>query len=635
MSSNPDFLPVRLNNTSYLIDTTQYQRTTIPVSRQQRDNSKEPGENTLDTTGAWVRSQTDWSQGAGQLYLDNDDSDRRRFYRSEGIDVWTKGQLTLLNQATNVVTGTTFTSDEIIVERFGTSVFVANGTNVSSTGNPTGSSPVWAAVTTTAAVKDMTSDGSFVYYAQGSVLQRLAIGSSGAATNFGSLTPDIIQMAAGRLVAADANNIYELDSTGAKVSGSLDYTLPFSTSTWVSVTAGVNGIYAAGNTDSTGTIYFVGVNDTSGLLKTPVISGSLPRNESINKILSYNNLLLIATSKGLRLGLIDTSSSGVTIGPVIDASNVNQPLGGAAHSLETDGQFIWWGSAYGNTYRANLSTFTSALVPAYAADVRALSTAATSLVKSIVRIDDKVFLGVKTSGVSVLNREAFDETKVPTGFLIAGEVTWSTVVSKLLRSGVIDLDRTQYENTTIEYRQSSTDYNQNLYTYQYGAPSSVSVGSISLTAKNNNNHSAVLPNMLTGIPQVFTFAAGDNTSINFDITIDLTRGVSPITSAPILHDWACTAVAVPDRIDEIIVPIILKHSVTTGRNTGASKHFDSNAQFTELRNLMETGTSIEYQEGDRLETVTIERLQMTATRLSDSGSWWEGTLIARLLTVPS
>ena len=272
MSSNPDFLPVRLNNTSYLIDTTQYQRTTIPVSRQQRDNSKEPGENTLDTTGAWVRSQTDWSQGAGQLYLDNDDSDRRRFYRSEGIDVWTKGQLTLLNQATNVVTGTTFTSDEIIVERFGTSVFVANGTNVSSTGNPTGSSPVWAAITTTAAVKDMTSDGSFVYYAQGSVLQRLAIGSPGAATNFGSLTPDIIQMAAGRLVAADANNIYELDSAGAKVSGSLDYTLPFATSTWESVTAGVNGIYAAANTDSTGTIYFVGVNDTSGLLKTPVIS---------------------------------------------------------------------------------------------------------------------------------------------------------------------------------------------------------------------------------------------------------------------------------------------------------------------------------------------------------------------------
>ena len=79
MAFNPEYLPVELNGETYAIDTTMYRRTTVPVSRQQRDNSREPGENTLDTTGAWVRSQTDWSYGAGQLYLDNEDSDRRRF----------------------------------------------------------------------------------------------------------------------------------------------------------------------------------------------------------------------------------------------------------------------------------------------------------------------------------------------------------------------------------------------------------------------------------------------------------------------------------------------------------------------------------------------------------------------------
>ena len=50
---------------------------------------------------------------------------------------------------------------------------------------------------------------------------------------------------------------------------------------------------------------------------------------------------------------------------------------------------------------------------------------------------------------------------------------------------------------------------------------------------------------------------------------------------------------------------------------------------------MESGNSLSYKEGSRSETVTIERLEMQPERLSDDGSWWEGTLMARLLTVPT
>ena len=49
MSFNAESLPIELNGVSYLVDTAEYRRTTVPVSRQQRDNSREPGENTLDT----------------------------------------------------------------------------------------------------------------------------------------------------------------------------------------------------------------------------------------------------------------------------------------------------------------------------------------------------------------------------------------------------------------------------------------------------------------------------------------------------------------------------------------------------------------------------------------------------------
>jgi len=91
---------------------------------------------------------------------------------------------------------------------------------------------------------------------------------------------------------------------------------------------------------------------------------------------------------------------------------------------------------------------------------------------------------------------------------------------------------------------------------------------------------------------------------------------------------------VPDRIDEIIVPVILKREVITSRASGSPQRFASGDSFTVLRNLMESGAQLIYKEGTRTDTVTIERLEMSAERLSDDGSWWEGTLMVRLLTVP-
>ena len=152
MSFNAESLPVELDGVSYLVDTTQYRRTTVPVARQQRDNSREAGENTLDTTGAWVRSQTDWSLGAGQLYLDNEDSDRKRFYSSSGIDIWTKGQITLL-PVTETPTGTntpSFTTGEIFTLAVTNSsgveyIYVGQANKLFWATSPAGSSPTWNA----------------------------------------------------------------------------------------------------------------------------------------------------------------------------------------------------------------------------------------------------------------------------------------------------------------------------------------------------------------------------------------------------------------------------------------------------------------------------------------------------------
>lgn len=641
MAFNSELLPIELNGVSYAIDTEVYRRTTVPVSRQQRDNSKEAGENTLDTTGAWVRSQTDWSYGAGQLYLDKEDSDRRRFYSSQGVDVWTRGQITLLPTTEDAASSLTLGTEDLIVKRFvatdGTEyIYLASDSNIFYSSNG-GTS--WATFSVTNNITSITSDGTSVYIARETNTPLTAtLGSSTTAAYGHSLHPDILAVVAGRMIGADANSIFELDSSGAKVSSSLDFSFSLTSTTWVDVTAASNGIYAAANADNTGSLYYVGVSNTDGTLISPTIAASLPRNESINAIISYAGLIGIATSVGFRLALIDQNSSGLTLGPAIDT-------GGEVYSLEADGKFMWFGTDNAQVYRADLSRFTETLVPAYASDLQMSgSVAAGDKVTSITRLNNsgnpKLFLSVnKNSGAGVLFRESYTGVKVASGELIVGECMWSTVVPKLLRSGVIDLDRSQYERSKTAYRKGSTGYVDASTTYTLGAETTTAAGKIRLKAVNRQNTAAYIPSqtgtLTTGNAETFVFPTDELTAVSYDLTIELERAASPTTSSPICHDWQMTAVAVPRRIDEIILPVFLKREVRTARGSGINQTLAAKTTFDSLRSLMESGQAISYKEGDRTETVTIERLEMQPERLSDDGGWWEGTLLIRLLTVPS
>jgi len=636
MAFNSEYLPVELNGVSYAVDTSAYRRSTIPVARQQRDNSREPGENTLDTTGAWVRSQTDWSYGAGQLYVDNEDSDRRRFFSSDGIDIWTKGEITLLPTTEDAAAAETFGTEDLIVKRFvqGSSnteyIYVASSASVfysSTNGNS------WATFSVTNNITSLTCDGESVYIGRETTNapQKATLGTS-TATAYGTETPDLLGVVAGRMIGAQNNSIYELNAAGAKASSSLDYSLPFTSSTWVALTAAANGIYAAANTDNTGSIYYIGVNNTDGTLRTPTIAVSLPRNETINDIVSYAGLVGIATSKGFRLGLINQQSSGITVGPVIDT-------GGAAFALEAEGQYMWWGCDNAQTYRADLALFTETLVPAYASDLKMSGTIAIGdKVTSIVRTNNsKLFIAInKSSGASKLFRESLTGEKVETGSLIAGECTWSTVVPKLLRSGTIDLDRSQYERAKTAYR-TATGYVAST-PYTLGAPTAEAAGKIRLKAVNSSNTAAYIPSSTgsldTGEPTTFVFPSDELTAISYDLTIELDRSSTNNAVSPICHDWQLTAVAVPKRIDEIILPIVLRQEIKTARGSGKNQRLDAKATFDSLRADMDSGLSMTYKEGDRTDTVTIERLEMQSERLSDDGGWWEGTLLVRLLTVP-
>ena len=76
-------------------------RQTAPFRKEQFDNGQEPGEQSL--TGWWLRSQMSFHSGAGINFYDpltNDENGHYRFADSKGVDVWTKGQVTLLKETT-------------------------------------------------------------------------------------------------------------------------------------------------------------------------------------------------------------------------------------------------------------------------------------------------------------------------------------------------------------------------------------------------------------------------------------------------------------------------------------------------------------------------------------------------------
>jgi hypothetical protein len=88
-------------------DDAPYRRVTAQYRKQQIDQSREPGEQTL--TGWWLRSQSSFHYGQGIKFFEpiQDESLRFQYTESKGLDVWTKGQATLLkaSDSQHIITG--------------------------------------------------------------------------------------------------------------------------------------------------------------------------------------------------------------------------------------------------------------------------------------------------------------------------------------------------------------------------------------------------------------------------------------------------------------------------------------------------------------------------------------------------
>ena len=207
-SDVPGIFQVAINGHGYIIDPKQYDRTTVPLRRESTDESVEPGEQTLNTGGAWKRSQDNWFLGAGQEYLDNrfafvsvyvhsgeDPSVRTRFWRSKGVNPWEFGNLTLLNNYTvaeaNAAGGKCIAVGDLF--------YFWDGTTLRSTDDPSQASITWSTIAyppggSWPAIESWTTDGFNLYIAVGSGgIVQVPNGSGGTVMRPAAPTISVVQ----------------------------------------------------------------------------------------------------------------------------------------------------------------------------------------------------------------------------------------------------------------------------------------------------------------------------------------------------------------------------------------------------------------------------------------------------------
>jgi hypothetical protein len=311
-------------------DEQPYRRVTAQYRKQQIDQTREPGEQTL--TGWWVRSQSSFHLGAGIKYFEpiQEESLRFQYTESKGVDVWTRGQATLLNTTASFYAGAA--PAQMIGVNDGTNdcIFVTDGTalkKITSAGSPTTITQAGTAST----IFSLTTDGSNYYFINGTKIHKGSVGATPADSeiyNTPSVTRATIRYVKQRLIAAIGPAIYELNAnaTGsAALPATPLYTHPNSSWVWSSISEGPQAIYISGY-DPNGTsssVFKVGIDATTPnslgfpTLETPTVIIDMPTGERINDFDVYLGLYaVLATSAGFRVGVSDATGD-IQYGPLL------------------------------------------------------------------------------------------------------------------------------------------------------------------------------------------------------------------------------------------------------------------------------------------------------------------------------
>jgi hypothetical protein len=311
-------------------DEQPYRRVTAQYRKQQIDQTREAGEQTL--TGWWVRSQSSFHLGAGIKFFEpqQEESLRFQYTESKGLDVFTRGQATLLNDTASFYAGAA--AAQLIGVNDGTDdcILVTDGTDLkkitSAAGTPTTITQAGAAST----IFSLTTDGSNYYFINGTRVHKGSVGAVPADAEIytaASTTRATIRYVKQRLILAKENVLYELDAnaSGSAVLPTALFTHPNASWVWSSIAEGPQAIYVSGY-DPNGTsssVFKIALDPTTSntlgfpTLETPTVIIDMPQGERINDFDVYLGVYaVLATNLGFRVGIANTTGD-IQYGPLL------------------------------------------------------------------------------------------------------------------------------------------------------------------------------------------------------------------------------------------------------------------------------------------------------------------------------
>jgi hypothetical protein len=310
-------------------DDSPYRRVTAQYRKQQIDQSREPGEQTL--TGWWLRSQSSFHLGAGIKFFEpiQEESLRFQYTESKGVDVWTRGQATLLNDTASFYAGAA--PAQLIGVNDGTNdcIYVTDGTALKKI-TSAGAATTITQAGTASTIYSLTTDGSNYYFINGTKVHKGSVGATPADSeiyNTPGVTRATIRFVKQRLLLAIGNVLYELNAnaTGSAALPTALYTHPNANWVWSSIAEGPQAIYVSGY-DPNGTSSSVfkisldaAVPNSLGFptLSVPTVIIDMPDGERINDFDVYLGVYaVLATSLGFRVGIADATGD-VQYGPLL------------------------------------------------------------------------------------------------------------------------------------------------------------------------------------------------------------------------------------------------------------------------------------------------------------------------------
>ena len=468
-------------------DETPYRRQTAQYRKQQIDQTNEAGEQTL--TGWWLRSQSSFHAGSGINFYDPaaGETVQYRFADSHGVNVWNKGEVTLLKNVvdehitTGAVTGTDHqhpnqhtrsiqwsgTEGVLLHDEYDVDKISADGTVTHFVDYLEGGAEP---------VRAICDDGVNAYWVTNKVagganklhMYKKPLTGTSASTADETLmftaTGLVIQYATmefikDRIILCVNNAVYELTTTAASL-GTPVFTNTNTNYHYTSIAASGPAIYTAGHSGIYSTIQKYTLN-TSGALPTltsAVVAAELPAGEIIEKIYYYLGYMMIGTNKGVRASIVSDQDGSINYGPLI--VETSQPV----YDFAGRDKFVWAasgiGALNGGLTRVNLSQEIEPLRFAYANDLEVTQTAEhyTTAVAFLGTTNRLAFTTAHNSTNGAIYLESATDY-VPSGYVTTGKIRYNTLESKLFKLLTVRLDNVNGGLTVKSIGTDAAEYN--------------------------------------------------------------------------------------------------------------------------------------------------------------------------------